>query len=240
MINAREEFLSSLRLGRYRHSESDGYCLMEAVAFLNGEGKTDSPECVCPVIAVFGRHWNDSLNDNDRNRLLLPYVTRLAGTNTGPADSLTRSYIALDWLVCTYTPAWLDLVPSLAEHATNLRALPPLIGPAAAQAAALAAALAASQTEALAAALAEAQEASQAEAQAEALAEALAAAQAAALAEAHVSATHASAALAASLEAWGAAWAAARDRLRPTVLMLQQSACDLLDRMIAVGKETQS
>jgi hypothetical protein len=37
--------------------------------------------------------------------------------------------------------------------------------------------------------------------------------------------------------AWAAAWAAARDALAPTVTTLQASALQLLDRLIAVGKE---
>ena len=38
-----------------------------------------------------------------------------------------------------------------------------------------------------------------------------------------------------AVAAWDAAWDAARAALRPTVETLQASACELLDRMIAVG-----
>jgi len=31
--------------------------------------------------------------------------------------------MALDWLIRVYTPAWLDLVPDLANHAEALRGL---------------------------------------------------------------------------------------------------------------------
>lgn len=45
-----------------------------------------------------------------------------------------RSYLALDWLIRTHTPAFLDLCPALAGHASALRALPEIVDVASARA----------------------------------------------------------------------------------------------------------
>ena len=104
-----------------------------------------------------------------------------------------RALLACDWLVRVYSPAWLDLLPSLTPHAAALRELPEVVGlPDAAGAAAGYAARAA------------------AEDAAEGAAEGA---------------------------AWNAAWNAARTALRPTMETLQQSALDLLNRMLTCGED---
>lgn len=59
------------------------------------------------VIAAFLRSWNDTLGDDDRNRLLKPLIPRLVGTAAGPEVEDRRVWMSLDWLVREYTPAWL-------------------------------------------------------------------------------------------------------------------------------------
>ena len=129
--------LTTVRLGRGSHlppangpTGARDMCLMEAVALFAGEPWRDNPVCACPVLSAFLRKWNDALSDDDRDRLLPAdvWVPRLIGTKAKqerPVEEL-RSYLALDWVIRTYTPAWLDLTPAFAEHAAALRSLPRL------------------------------------------------------------------------------------------------------------------
>jgi hypothetical protein len=117
----------SLRVGAHE-SLDEGACAMELVSFIAGEPWSDNPRCTCPVIAAFVRGWNDGLpSDADRDRLLKPLLPRLVGTRSTPDVEQRRSYLALDWFVRVYTPAWLDLVPTLAGRAAALRALPAIV-----------------------------------------------------------------------------------------------------------------
>jgi hypothetical protein len=97
-------------------------CVMEIFSFVRGIAWTDSPPCVSGAVAAFMRNWNDHLPDDEtRNRLLLPLLPDLADTATTPADEQTRAFLAMDWLLREFAPAWLDLVPALAPHASALR-----------------------------------------------------------------------------------------------------------------------
>lgn len=117
---------SPIHLDRGAHSDpAAGMCLMEAVAYVQGEPHTDHPACVSPVLGVYGRALNDALPDELRQRLVL-YIDRLPGT-AGDGRDERRGYIALDWLIRTYLPAWLDLSPHLTEHSERVRALPTIV-----------------------------------------------------------------------------------------------------------------
>lgn len=104
-------------------------CIMEAVAFIAGEGWTDYPRCACPVISAFLRHWNDALSNEERDRLLpaAVWVPRLVGSRSVRPVWIQRAYLALDWTVRTYFPLYLDLIPDLREQATELRNLPEIV-----------------------------------------------------------------------------------------------------------------
>ena len=57
-------------------SWDNGLCVMETVHWLSGakdagETPTDKPECACPVLGAFAIRLNDSLNDRNRQKLLL-------------------------------------------------------------------------------------------------------------------------------------------------------------------------
>src|SRR5688500_16148045 len=52
----------TLSAGAHKSPEQ-GMCLLEAVAYVAGEPFSDHPKCVSPVIAAFGRRWNDDLDD---------------------------------------------------------------------------------------------------------------------------------------------------------------------------------
>ena len=215
--------LDTLVLDKGSHpSPDDGMCVMEAVAVVAGETFSDHPACASPMIGAFLRSWNDTLNDEDRQQLKR-YVTLLPGTAASPEVEDARAWMALDWLVRTYTPAWLRLA-KLDAQAERLEALPefragmdvPSIRPtidavrkdaAAAGAAARDAAWAAARDAARAAAWAAARDAAG-------------------------DAAWAAAWDAAGAAARDAAWAAARDALRPTRDELMVSAHGLLDRMI--------
>lgn len=195
---------------------------MEVVAWFANETHSDRPECACPVIGAFVRSWNDSLPDKDRDRILLPLVSRIAGTKSTPDVEEARAWLATDWLIRTLTPSFLDLTPDLRQHADRLRALPPISCTSAADGAqplidaAGAAAMAAASDAAMAAAWDTAGSA------------AGAASWDAAGSVAYVAGA---ASMAAALDAAGAAADAA---LTPTVASLQASAVDLLERMIEV------
>jgi hypothetical protein len=248
--------LSTIRFGVGSHDATTAptgnrdLCIMEAVAYMAGEPWSDKPACASPVIAACLRTWNDTLSDEDRDRLLpaAVWVPRLVGSRGDDATEERRSYFALDWLVRVHTPAWLDLVPSLAPHAAALRALPEIVGLTTAEAAGsiVRAAVDAAGDAAGDAAVAAAGDAGWDAAWAAARAAARAAAWAAARDAARDAAGDAAraaavdaagdAASAAMSAARAAVRAAAGDAFRPTVDMLQHSAIELVSRMLACGE----
>jgi hypothetical protein len=118
--------LSTITLTVGDHDDGDdGMCLMEAVAWFAGEPWTSSPECASLLLGTFGRGLNDVLPDETRQRLV-PLIPRIVGT-VDDGLNLTRSYLALDWLVRTHTPAWLDLAGHQVD-ARALRGLQPITG----------------------------------------------------------------------------------------------------------------
>ncbi len=123
--------LDTLYLDKGAHDSRDqGVCFMEAVAWYHGDDHSDAPPCVSPVLRILGTRLNDILPDERRQELkqLIPVVV---GT-TGDGHDEARSYMALDWLIRTYTPTWLDLAGLTAE-ATALRDLRRIVDLAAAQ-----------------------------------------------------------------------------------------------------------
>ncbi|HKW09723.1 MAG TPA: hypothetical protein VJO33_05040, partial [Gemmatimonadaceae bacterium] len=86
----------------------------------------DDHPSISRVIRSFCISFNDGLPDDEsRNRLLRPYITRILGTRTTEADETTRAWLATDWLVRVHAPAWLELA-GLTDDASKLRALPAL------------------------------------------------------------------------------------------------------------------
>jgi hypothetical protein len=205
--------LKTVTLDAGGHKPDGEFCVMEAVAYVAGEPWSDKPECASPVLGAFLRSWNDTLDDDTR-QLLKPYIPKLVGTRGTEVQEEKRAWMATDWLARECAPAFLR-VAGLVEHAEALEGL---------------------------AALTTAKRAKRAQptldaARAAAGAAARAAAGDAAGAAARDAAWDAAwdaAGDAAGAAAWAAAWAAARDALAPTVSMLQTSAFQLLDRMIAV------
>ena len=234
--------LNTITLGKGSHDDrDDGVCLLEAVAWWADEEHTDDPRCVSLPLAGFGRRLNDVLPDVRRQELV-PLIPSMVGTRADGLDE-QRGYLALDWLIRTYTPAWLDLA-GLSAEARALRDLRRIVDLAAAQAAGpvvragqekAAAAGAAAGAAAWAAAGAAARDAAWAAAWAAARDAARDAARAAAGAAAR-DAARAAARDAARAAARDAARAAARARLQPTVEQLQTSAVALFRSMIRPGE----
>jgi hypothetical protein len=221
--------LDQIRLGKGAHAPWIGdqlprsgppACLMEAVAYVAGEDWTDEPACASPVLGMYGRSLNDVLSD-DRRQQLRPLIPRLIGTAGDGLDE-QRGYLALDWLIRTWTPAWLDLA-GLTTEAAELRQLRRIVDLVAAQQAAPV--------------VRAARERAHAAGDAAWDAAAGAAAWAAAWAAAGAAAWDAAWA-AAGAAAGAAARAAARDVLAPTVDQLQTSAIQLFTTMIRPDEET--
>lgn len=100
-------------------------CAMEMVAWLAGEEHSDEPSCACPVVGAFVRACNDSMNDEQRNRLLRPLVPYLVDSRRNAAVERARGYVVVDDLVRNLLPAWLRR-HRRAEEAQLLADLPPV------------------------------------------------------------------------------------------------------------------
>jgi hypothetical protein len=76
--------MKNIRLSRGDHEDrQSGMCLLEAASYIAGEPHSDHPDCVCPVIAAFGRSINDLApfnSDAERTEFLLAYAPRMIGT----------------------------------------------------------------------------------------------------------------------------------------------------------------
>lgn len=133
IIDARLATLDQIRLDEGSHSSfTHGHCAMEVVAWLAGEGHTDAPVCASPVLRGFSIALNDRWDDVQRQKLV-PFLPRMVGT-AGDGQDEARSYLALDWLIRSFTPAWLDLA-GLGEEAAELRSLRRIVDLASAEAA---------------------------------------------------------------------------------------------------------
>jgi hypothetical protein len=224
--------LESLVLLKGSHPANDGMCVMEAVAYVAGERHSDTPRCASTVIGAFLRTWNDDLDYTGRQRLK-PYIPRLVGTRASKAVELRRAWMVTDWMVRVHTPAWLEL-GGMNEQADALRALPALDSDASATKAQPTLEVARAQASAAfsaarSAALSAAESAALSAAESAALSAAFCAAESAAF-----SAARSAALSAAESAALSAARSAAEQKLKPTVLSLQDSALELLGRLIEV------
>lgn len=113
IIPERAALFETATFAKGAHDPTSGeMCVMETAAYIAGEPWSDHPQCVSPVIATFLRNWNDSLNEPPRTELLRPLLPLVIGTRTTDADEGTRVWMATDWLLRVYTPAWMELMPS--------------------------------------------------------------------------------------------------------------------------------
>lgn len=98
-----------------------GACAARAAAFVAGDPRDILPACASKVLSAFLQAWHHSLHTSKRQDLT-PYIPRLVGSVGPPALEMRRSWLARDWYVRVFTPAWLELA-GLSEHAATLRAL---------------------------------------------------------------------------------------------------------------------
>jgi len=223
--------LDTITLDKGAHESAEqGMCFIEFADWLAGGKGRDSAPTVSPVIRAYGINLNDSWDAEQRQKLR-PYGPRVVGT-AGDGQDEARSYLALDWLIRTYTPAWLDLA-GLTVEARALRDLRRIVDTVAAQAAGPVVRDARDKAYAAwDAAWAAAWDAAWDAAWAAAWDAARDAARAAARDAARDAARAAAGDAVWDAAAWAAAGDAAGDFLKPTVTILQASALDLLDRLI--------
>ncbi|MBT2587921.1 hypothetical protein J7I86_19110, partial [Arthrobacter sp. ISL-95] len=107
----------TLDKGSHYGGFESGHCAMEVVAWLAGEGHTDAPQCASKVLRAMTIGLNDAW-DQEKRQQLVPLLPSMIGTSDDGQDE-RRSYLALDWLIRTYTPAWLEL----AGHTSEAQAL---------------------------------------------------------------------------------------------------------------------
>jgi hypothetical protein len=102
-------------------------CAMSLVAHLAGEGHTDRPGCVSPLVRDFVIPVNDHMPREARQRLK-PFVPRLVGTNDGldraRAEVLRRVLVEVVLPSCLVAEhRWDPRVRVEAEFGWRLRAL---------------------------------------------------------------------------------------------------------------------
>jgi len=100
--------------------------VVELAAYIACEEWSDHPKYVSPSIAAFLRSWNDSLDDETR-QILKPYAVKCIATTGTDEHEEIRAWMATDWLVREYAPAWLRLA-GLAKQAEALESLAALTG----------------------------------------------------------------------------------------------------------------
>jgi hypothetical protein len=106
------------------NSPDEGMCVMEAVAYVAGEPFGDNPQCASPTIASMMRRWNDRLRtDADRDRLLKPLIPRLVGSRGSDEIEARRDRMIREWACTEAFPRALDAA-GLTEHAEKVRATP--------------------------------------------------------------------------------------------------------------------
>ena len=198
-----------------------GTCINEAAIIAAGfeykevHSANDCPPCFSRPIAAYAIKLNDSMPDELRQSLLMPFVTRLAGTaDTREVEALRVKYMAIEGIkrILSLTCERRLKRPDLAAADAYADAA------AAAYADAAAAAATAAAADAYAAAYAAADAAAAADAYAYAAADAAAAAAAAAYADA------------------AADTAAYADAARKEIFTI---ACEILDGAILLGKHTE-
>jgi hypothetical protein len=131
IIPERLDEIANLPLLAGAHSDAEygrKMCVMEAVAYVAGEPRTDHPQCACPVIAGLLRRWNDRLGTSDlanaeRDRLLKPLVARLVGSRSTEEVESKRAAMLRTWTRSAPLADWIEAA-GLQEHADAVRAEP--------------------------------------------------------------------------------------------------------------------
>lgn len=87
----------TINLSKGRHvSAKQGACVMELASMLAGDGFTDHPPSVCPVIGSFLRAYNDRVDD-DRRHDLYRYAAEVVGSRAPTDVQRARAARLTDW-----------------------------------------------------------------------------------------------------------------------------------------------
>ena len=79
----------------------------------------DTPDC-SEVLGWFIETWYASMGSDEQRALIVPYISRLAGTHSTVGVERQRAKMALLWLTGVYAATWLDAA-GLTDHAATLR-----------------------------------------------------------------------------------------------------------------------
>lgn len=89
----------AIKLSKGSHKKpQQGLCVMECVAYIQGEKHTDAPVCACPVIANYCIGINDKFDQTVRDKLLT-YVLRIAGSKSTLEIEQKRAFMCADYAV---------------------------------------------------------------------------------------------------------------------------------------------
>ncbi len=87
--------LPPLVSGKHSGGPEEGLCAMEMVAFMERLEHTDRPECTCPILRDFVIAVNDTLNNQERQKLL-PVLPELVDTVTDHQHMRHRERFIMD------------------------------------------------------------------------------------------------------------------------------------------------
>jgi hypothetical protein len=132
------------KLARGSHAPDnpdEDVCLVEAAIIAagferRGVGRAqDCPACFSRVLAQYAILLNDAMPDDLRNELLLPFVTRLAGTADRASAEATRAAFIAVRTVNTILPSMLQRMPRYfttarqCQSVTNIREIQSVLFP---------------------------------------------------------------------------------------------------------------
>lgn len=103
-----------------------GMCPTQAVAWLAGEEPiTHEPRCACRGLVLYVGCLGCSRLFAGHRDELKPYLPRLVGTRSRSDVALRRAFVAADYLVRVFVPAWLRRM-NREEWARHLESLEPI------------------------------------------------------------------------------------------------------------------
>lgn len=96
-------------LKRGAHKERNAFCVMELVAYINGEAWTDQPTCSPTMVTQFLRSWNDLSTQFTRQRLK-ELVPHFVGCDPHPRWDDQRLHMFMDLCVRHHIGSWLRVL----------------------------------------------------------------------------------------------------------------------------------
>lgn len=132
VISERLALVKGIPLSVGGHACPDGvpeeFCLLEKHSYIRGLPWSDRGNDISPVIAAFGRAFQDATDQDGRDKIdawWLANIDRIIATKDDGHDE-ARGYMAADWAVRVSLPLWLELAEA-PDAASALRALKPIV-----------------------------------------------------------------------------------------------------------------